>query len=328
MKQSILFLISLMLNQTMKAQGEMKAETDSLRVIDSPVFIPADSGFIHGSLCVSKHFNKETALLIISGSGPTDRDGNSTMIKGKNDALKQLANTLAQSGFASIRYDKRGIGESKKAGPHEKDLRFDQYVDDAANWVEYLRSALNFKNIIVVGHSEGSLIGMLAAKQSNANGFISLCGAGRKAADIIKEQLSKQLPDSLRIEVNKDLDSLEQGHLVIRYPLPLFSLFRPSVQPYLISWFKEDPAKIIASLQIPMLIVQGKSDIQVSMKDAQVLHEANPKSTLLAIDQMTHVLKIVRDAKDISPTITYEYPDFPLSTKLVEGVLSFLKTFE
>jgi fermentation-respiration switch protein FrsA (DUF1100 family) len=100
------------------------------------------------------------------------------------------------------------------------------------------------------------------------------------------------------------------------------------VQPYLISWFKEDPAKVIASLQIPMLIVQGKSDIQVSMKDAQILHEANPKSTLLAIDQMTHVLKIVRDAKDISPMITYEYPDFPLSTKLVEGVLSFLKSFE
>jgi esterase/lipase len=93
------------------------------------------------------------------------------------------------------------------------------------------------------------------------------------------------------------------------------------------SWFKEDPAQIIASLQMPVLIVQGKSDIQVSMKDAKILHKANPKSTLLAIDQMTHVLKIVRESKDISPTITYEYPDFPLSTKLVDGILSFLKNY-
>jgi pimeloyl-ACP methyl ester carboxylesterase len=197
-------------------------------IVESQVFINTDSGSIHGTLSIPKQFDKKTAVLIIAGSGPTDRDGNSSMLRGKNDGLKQLAHELAKAGFPSVRYDKRGIAKSVKAGRQEKDLRFDHFVQDAAQWINWIRLELGFRRVVVVGHSEGSLIGMLAAERTGAEGFVSLCGPGRGASEILKEQLDKQLTnDSLRLEVNRDLDSLRNGHLVRSFSIAL-ALHLPS----------------------------------------------------------------------------------------------------
>ncbi len=300
------------------------AVTDS-NIVESQVFINADSGSIYGTLAIPKKFDKKTAVLIIAGSGPTDRDGNSPMIKGKNDGLKQLAHALAKAGYASVRYDKRGIGKSFKAGRQEKDLRFDQYVQDAAQLINWMRLELGFRKVVVVGHSEGSLIGMLAAERTGAEGFVSLCGPGRAASEILKEQLDKQLTnDSLRLEVHRDLDSLRDGHSVRSFPLPLLSIFRPSVQPYLISWMQHEPAVVIARLEIPVLVVQGKRDVQVTERDARLLYKAALNSKLLLVKNMNHVLKEV-GADDVKhPLKSYQDPSYPLAEKMVEAVVKYL----
>lgn len=295
-------------------------------IVESQIFINADSGSIYGTLAIPKQFDKKTAVLIIAGSGPTDRDGNSSMLKGKNDGLKQLAHELAKAGFASVRYDKRGIGKSFKAGRQEKDLRFDHYVQDAAQWINWMRLELGFSKVVVIGHSEGSLIGMLAAEQTGAEGFVSLCGPGRGAAEILKEQLDKQLTnDSLRLEVQRDLDSLRDGHLVRSFPLPLLSIFRPSVQPYLISWMKHDPAAVIARLEIPVLVIQGKHDVQVTERDAQLLHKAAKQSNLLLVEDMNHVLKQVGEGDIKQPLKSYQDPSYPLAEKMVKAVVKYVR---
>ncbi len=151
--------------------------------------------------------------LIIAGSGPTDRDGNNPMMK--CDAYKKLAYGLAENNIASLRYDKRGIAESQAAGKNESDLRFDDYVNDAKDWIQLLKQEKRFSKVIVIGHSEGSLIGMIAA--TDADKFISLAGAGRRADKIIKEQLSNQSKEALDLS-NPIIDSLTKGKTVDNVP--------------------------------------------------------------------------------------------------------------
>src|SRR5438105_3808785 len=150
---------------------------------------PADKT-LHSTLLLPKEMSKPMpVVLLLSGSGPTDRNGNSPMLPGKNNSLLMLAEGLASNGIASLRYDKRGVGESAGAMVAEADLRFETYVDDAQAWCEQLRKDKRFSAVIIAGHSEGSLVGMLAAKQCNADVFISISGAGRAAADILRTQL-------------------------------------------------------------------------------------------------------------------------------------------
>ena len=143
--------------------------------------------------------------------------------------LKLLAEGLAERGIASLRYDKRGIAASAKAMVNEADLRFDMYADDAAGWIRRLRSDPRFSSITVVGHSEGSLVGMLATQRGSADGYVSIAGTGRPADKVLREQVGKQLPPDLLAFVNKTLDALLAGRTVDSVPLQLASLFRPSV---------------------------------------------------------------------------------------------------
>src|SRR5579859_7330981 len=99
------------------------------------VQLKTPSGTIYGTLLVPSAPKRMPVVLLIAGSGPTDRNGNSAMLPAPNNSLKMLAEALAARNIASLRYDKRGIGESKAAMTAEKDLRFDTYVDDAVAWV-------------------------------------------------------------------------------------------------------------------------------------------------------------------------------------------------
>ena len=141
-------------------------------------------------------------VLIIAGSGPTDRNGNQSGMV--NNALKQLAHALAQQGIASLRYDKRGVAGSYPAGINEAELRFDHYVDDAKGWIESLNQSPRFSDVWVMGHSEGSLIGMRAAQTSDVSRFISLSGPAQGAAQILSQQLAA-LPEELATEAEQIL---------------------------------------------------------------------------------------------------------------------------
>jgi pimeloyl-ACP methyl ester carboxylesterase len=285
---------------------------------------PADKT-LHSTLLLPKDTSRPMPIvLLISGSGPTDRNGNSPMLKGKNNALLILAEGLASNGIASLRYDKRGVGESAGAMVAEADLRLDTYVDDAMSWCEQLRKEKRFSAVIIAGHSEGSLIGMLAAKRCSADGYISISGAGRSAADILRIQLAGKLPPEFAPKSDAILKNLEAGKTTDNTPPELASIYRPSVQPYLISWFRYDPAKSIAALTIPVLIIQGTTDLQVSVDDAKRLAAANPKAKLLLIEGMNHVLKEVPDDRD-KQIASYSNPDLRLAPEFLVGVVDFVR---
>lgn len=296
------------------------AATDTLKQ-SKPIVLETKTGRIRGTIVIPESKAPVPIVLIISGSGPTDRDGNNTYMK--NNSLKMLAEELLKNNIASVRYDKRGIAESADAGPAEKDLRFDNYVDDAAAWISLLKADKRFSKVIVAGHSEGSLIGMIAAKKAGADAFISIAGAGHSADVILKEQLKSQ-PESVTRLCYPIIDTLKKGKTTDSVPQMLYMLFRPSVQPYMISWFKYDPQAEIAKLTIPVLILQGTTDIQVSEDDAKALFNANKKAEYHLIPGMNHVLKEA-EADRQKNMATYSNPELPVKEELVRDIAEFVK---
>jgi alpha/beta superfamily hydrolase len=288
--------------------------------IEKIVTIETDTGKLEGTLLTDDLKNSKIVALIIAGSGPTDRDGNNpTMI---NNSLKMLADELSKVGISSLRYDKRGIGKSKDSGLKEIDLRFENYINDASSWIEYLNNLSSFNKIVVIGHSEGSLIGMVASQQKNVDKFISIAGAGQPIDQTIREQLKAQPPIVIE-QSTPILDKLLQGETVDNVPAFLNSLFRPSVQPYMISWFKYDPQKEISKLNKPVLIVQGDTDIQVSLMDADKLAAANKKSDKVVVQKMNHIFKEATLDRQANFQ-TYNQPDLPIKTELVKAIGVFI----
>ncbi|HVA58873.1 MAG: alpha/beta fold hydrolase [Gemmatimonadaceae bacterium] len=291
---------------------------------EEPMTLQTPTGAIEGTLTLpAEGAGPYPVALIIAGSGPTDRDGNSPAGV-RTDAYKLIANDLAARGIATLRYDKRGIAASRAAGRSESDLRFDDYVRDAEGWLTELRADRRFTTVTVIGHSEGSLIGMVAAPAAHADGYISLEGAGLPAAVVLRTQLAGKLPPDLAAESERILSGLEKGQTTDSVPAPLQPLYRASVQPYLISWFKYDPATEIAKLQIPALIVQGTHDAQIGLDEAQRLAKADPQATLLVLDGMTHVLKDA-PAGLAAQTAAYTDPSLPLDPKLVPAIAEFVE---
>lgn len=290
---------------------------------ETPITLDTPTGQLAGTLELPAGADKPRVALLIAGSGPTDRDGNSSMIPGRNDSLKLLAAGLADAGIATVRYDKRGIGGSHAAGSAESALRFEMFVDDAAAWIARLKADPRFASVAVIGHSEGSLIGMLAARQADVAAFVSIAGIADGASTLMRKQLEGKLPPELEKESERILVSLESGAVVDPVPPALATLFRPSVQPYLISWFKYVPAQRIAELTMPVLVVQGNTDIQVDVVQANRLHGARPGAKLAIIPGMNHVFKHVRAVPELQ-VASYGDPSLPVSPLLVKSIADFL----
>jgi fermentation-respiration switch protein FrsA (DUF1100 family) len=288
--------------------------------MDHQARLETQTGTLHGTLDLPNGTAPCPAVVIIAGSGPTDRDGNQATMK--NDSLKLLGQALASKGIAALRYDKRGIGESASAAPREEDLRFEAYVADVAQWVVWLRQNPRFRRVGLIGHSEGSLIGILAAQQTRVDAFVSVAGSSRTAPVLIRDQLNSKLAPSLKARSDDILNALVVGRTVANVPKDLLPLYRPSVQPYLISWFKYDPVREIAALQIPVLIVQGTTDLQISIDDAKRLAAANKGATLRLINGMNHVLKPA--TLPAEQQAAYTDPSLPIKAEAVEEIAAFL----
>ena len=282
------------------------------------------SAKIYGTVELPAGGDPSPVVLIIAGSGPTDRNGNSKILPGANNSLKMLADGLAARGIASLRYDKRGIGQSITPGMKEDDLRFTNYVDDAAGWIRQLRADKRFSTITVAGHSEGSLIGMVAAHDAGADAYISLEGAGRNAIDIIQEQLAAQLLPEVVANARRLMDKVAAGEKVDSVPPFLAALFRPSVQPYLTSWFKYTPTDEIVKLDVPVMIVQGTHDIQTSMEDSRRLASAMKSAKVVEIEGMNHLLKST-PAGRAEQMPSYSDPNLPVVPKLLDEMATFVK---
>ncbi len=263
---------------------------------------------------------KPPVVLLIAGSGPTDMNGNNPMMT--NNSLKFLAQDLAKKGIASLRYDKRTVAANQN-NMEESEIRFGDFVDDAVKCLEFLKNDKRFGDIYIIGHSQGSLVGMLAAKRIPVSGFISIAGAGEPIGETLVRQISAQSAQ-LGEETEKIVDSLEAGHTVKNVNPMLAPVFHASVQPFLISWMKYDPTEVIGELNIPVLIIQGTTDIQVTRQDAQRLKEADPQAMLVFIEGMNHIFKQAPEERTENMK-TYMNPDLPVVPELVDTVADFIK---
>jgi uncharacterized protein len=285
------------------------------------VTLQTPTGTLYGTLLISSV--PSPVVLIIAGSGPTDRDGNSSQLPGKNNKYRMLAEALAARGIASLRYDKRGVGASIDALGDPSKFTLDIHIEDAVAWLQQLRSDPRFSMVGIVGHSLGSLIGIVAAQRVFVERVISLEGAGRPAGDLLLSQLEGQLSPELMSAARSIVASLNAGVRVTNVPAALYNIFGPPGQSFLISWFRYDPAQEIARLTMPVLIVQGTTDRQVTVNDAERLAEGNRSAALAIITGMNHVLKDVppdpdaQDRSEIDPTL-------PIDAALVRAISAFV----
>lgn len=297
-------------------------------VKEESVVLQTSSGSIYGTLKIPNKETKVPLAIIIAGSGPTDRNGNQPSLN--NNSLQLLSNALSKDGIATLCFDKRGIGESQKAGLDESQLRFGDYVNDVRLWIDLITKDDRFSNIIVIGHSEGALIGILASENNNkVSKYISIAGVGESAANVLREQLEAQLigqSEDMKVQIFSYIDLLEQGKLIENVSPDLYFLFRPSVQPYMISWFKYNPEEEIAKLTIPTLLIQGNMDVQVGVKQVEILSNANSKAQKIVIEGMNHIMKDSPNT-DMQEQLqnSYNNPTEPLNKDLVEKIINFIK---
>ena len=290
------------------------------------VELKTPTGTLHGTLLLpAADAQPVPVVLLHAGSGPTDRDGNSPLLPGANNSLKMLAEGLAQNGIATLRFDKRGVAQSVSAATREEDLRFDTYIADTVAWGKWLKADKRFTKLIIAGHSEGSLIGMVAARQIPAQGFISIAGVGRPAQEVLLAQLRAGLPAAPLKEAEGIVARLVAGKTVGNVSPDLAVLFRPSVQPYLLSWFRYNSAKEIAKLRIPVLIVQGTNDVQIKMDEAQLLSKAKPDAKLVVISEMNHTLKTVPMGDNAAQQRAYTDPTVAVTPELIKAITDFVK---
>jgi pimeloyl-ACP methyl ester carboxylesterase len=274
---------------------------------------------VDGTLLTPNEAKKPNLVIIIPGSGPTNRDGNQNFIK--NNSLKKLAEGLSDSGIATYRYDKRVVKQIREGNVEENTL-FDDFVNDAISVLEYFKSKKEYKHIYILGHSQGSLVGMLAAKEK-ADGFISIAGLAKTVDMVIREQIAKTAP-MFAEDTERVFNNLRDGNTTSEFPPALASLFNLEVQPFIMNWMQYDPQAIIKDLKIPILIINGSKDIQVPVSYANFLKQGNPKAELVIIDKMNHILVPI-EGDNLDNTKAYNEPLRELSKELVPAIVAFLK---
>ena len=278
-----------------------------------------DNHKIYGSL-LKYEKSKSNLAIIISGSGPTDRNGNNSSIKG--NYLKILADELYKKGISSYRFDKRGVAKSIGDLTSDNQIKFQDFINDVDKIIKYFIQSNDYNSITVIGHSEGSLIGMIAGQKSELDKFISVAGAGEDYLTVIQRQLSNRAP-YIKSMSDPIIAQLRAKKLVDSVPPILNNLFGPGIQRFLIDAGSYDPREEISKLNIPILITQGTNDIQIEVKDAQMLYDAAPSSTLEIIEGMNHVFRQASE-NFILNLQTYGNPDLPIDNSLVNIIVEFI----
>jgi pimeloyl-ACP methyl ester carboxylesterase len=265
-------------------------------------------------------------VIIIPGSGPTDRDGNNRLGI-QTDAYRLLAHSLASNGIASLRIDKRGMFSSASPGIDPNAVTLDLYAADARRWLAHWRALEPDLPLYLLGHSEGGLVALLAAQdRPDLAGVILVACPGRPLGDVLRAQLRANPANApLLAAAETAITELENGRTFDSATLPsaLRPLFNNSVQNFLVSAFAARPAELVARLPQPVLVLQGDNDLQVSPDDARLLAAAQPRATLRIMENMNHILKIApRDpAENIA---TYRQPRLPLAPALARELAAFI----
>jgi len=275
---------------------------------------------IDGTLMVPSTTEKPPLAILIGGSGPTDRNGNQQMMV--NNSLRFLAEGLYNNNIASFRYDKRIVKQMKLNSINEKNIRFDDFIEDAVAILNYFKKDDRFSEIYIIGHSQGSLVGMIAA-QNGADGFISIAGAGQEIDDVIIDQLSKQAP-GLMENARDSFDDLRANGIALNYSPGLASIFRKEIQPFVFTWMQYNPKVEIAKLNMPVLIINGDKDTQVNISEAEILRSAKPDAAYEIIPNMNHVFKEI-EGNDLENSKSYNIYNLPVVPKLITIISDFIK---
>lgn len=274
---------------------------------------------IDGTLLIPNNNSKSVLAIIIAGSGPTNRDGNQNFLM--NNSLKKLSESLSNQGIATFRYDKRIVKQIRK-GKVDKDIMFDDFVTDAISVIDFFKEKNTFSKIYIIGHSQGSLVGMLAAKDK-VDGFISLAGAGQSIDAVIQEQIEKAYP-MYGEDSKKVLAVLKKNKTTKKYPPALASVFDISLQPFMSNWIQYSPTENIKELNMPILIINGTKDLQVTIAEANLLKEANEKAEIKIIENMNHILFTI-EGGDLENSKSYNESFRKLNPEVISSIVTFIK---
>lgn len=292
----------------------------------SEITAPGPLGPLAGTMIEARH--GAPVALILPGSGPTDRDGNSPQHGVMPASYRLLAEALAAKGISTVRVDKRGMFGSRAAVADANAVTIEDYAADVHAWVAAIRARTGASCVWLIGHSEGGPVALVAAQRPDGIcGVILVASPGRRLGEVLREQLQANpanasiLPPALAA-----IDSLEAGKRVdpATLPAPILPLFHPSVQGFLISLFAQDPAALAASLRVPLMIVQGDRDIQVRLADAQALSAAAPGATLVVVPGVTHTLKRMDGEGQAANLATYTNPSLPIAPEIPDAIAGFI----
>jgi fermentation-respiration switch protein FrsA (DUF1100 family) len=308
----LVHIIALFFFTVTTAQSEITSE--DLLVMNDSIQLP-------GTLSYNSTLKKQPLAIFIHGSGGVDRNGNQGPMA-KPSYITQLGEALNKNGIAFYRYDKR-TSNKENAKFFMKGVSLDDFVDDAKLIINNFKADKRFSSITLIGHSQGSLIAMLASTEGIDN-YISLAGASKRIDDTMIEQFRLQNGDSIANLASGYFKELDETGKIEKLAPDFRGIFNPLNQKFFKTWMAYKPTDEISKFDgFPMLVLNGTKDLQVFESDAKALYNANPKAELKLIENMNHVLKTITEDKDNLKS--YYSPDYPLSDELVNIITEFIK---
>ena len=318
-----------------EGQSPAPAHIDTIAphsVLELPFEFQSGTFTLPGTLTLPANYSTQIPVaLIVAGSGPTDRNGNSAgPLRAQNNSnlYAILAWQLADAGIASVRYDKRVIGDNLK----KVDIAttsIDDFVADAIAGARKLVADRRFSKVILIGHSEGAGLVLQAANRgAPVAGIVMLSGAGRPIGPVLREQISRQLPAEDVVKWDSAFARYLRGEPTGDVNPGLSSLLVPINRKFMQTWVKYDPAAEIARVKVPVLIVQGALDIQVSEADARALKAAQPAAKLVVIPWANHVFRAAENTDRMTQLKLYTDPTLPIVPELTPAIADWIKSLK
>lgn len=280
-----------------------------------------DIGSTRGELCFIEQANPNLLLIFVPNSGAVDRNGNQSYQR--SNVVKKLAEDLALEGNSSYRYDK--ILAPRRGSVSKESVLFEDYIQELERVIDYFQKQNSKQRIILVGYGEGSLVSLVVANNKQIEGLISIAGYGQGIDQAILQQMKRQVP-ALYQQTESNFELLKKNKSPKEFHPALEVFFGKQNYKFMQSWMKYAPDKYIATLEIPVLLLHGKNDLQVDFSESELLHEAQSNSKLVLLDQVNHVLRDVTN-DDMENAKTYNRTDLPISYHVFEELLDFLTSY-
>jgi pimeloyl-ACP methyl ester carboxylesterase len=291
------------------------------------------------------------SIIMVAGSGPTDRNWNSPLIPGNNGSAALLAQELTQLGYVTLRYDKRPSGPraNENAVKLTGKISMQSHVDELAGGMKYLanQNFVNRRKLFVLTNSEGGVHALNYQTRGNKPGFsgmILTAPPARPVGLVAHEQLAAQLSpvpggEEWLAMYDSAIDDFVAGRAVkVDESLPegvrimLHAVSNPVNQPFSRELWVTDPAKLLSELAVPVLVVIGKKDLQINWQADGSIVEAISKThkniTVAFPENANHVLKYEpRDRSQLTAievTSSYNADGSVLDTETMNIITTWL----